>query len=131
GSLRFDHPCAVGAVGATGTTAADALAREADLVIGIGTRYSDFTTASRTAFANPRVRFVNVNVAAFDAAKHAGLAVVADARAALEALTAALAGWRVDDEYRARTRRLAEEWASTVDRLYGLGHTPLPAQSEV
>src|SRR6266545_1826392 len=86
GALRYDHPCAVGAVGATGTTAANALAAEADVVIGIGTRYSDFTTASRTLFADPGVRFVNVNVAAFDAAKHAGLAVVADARETLMAL---------------------------------------------
>ena len=82
GSLPYDHPLAVGAIGATGTTAANALAREADVVLGIGTRWSDFTTASRTAFGD--ARFVNVNVASFDAAKHAGVGVVADARAALE-----------------------------------------------
>jgi 3D-(3,5/4)-trihydroxycyclohexane-1,2-dione acylhydrolase (decyclizing) len=131
GSLRHDHPCAVGAVGATGTTAANALAREADVVIGIGTRYSDFTTASRTLFADPDVRFVNVNVAAFDAAKHAGVAVVADARAALEALHGALTGWRVAEAYRELVGRRAAEWSSTVDSAYALGHTPLPAQSEV
>ena len=74
GSLPYDHPLALGAIGATGTTAANALAREADVVIGIGTRYTDFTTASRTVFADPDVRFVNLNVAAFDAAKHAGVA---------------------------------------------------------
>src|SRR6185369_501976 len=77
GSLRYDHPLSLGAVGATGTTAANTLAREADVVIGIGTRWSDFTTASRTAFAQPGVRFVNVNIAAFDAAKHSGLSIVA------------------------------------------------------
>lgn len=131
GALRFDHPCAVGAVGATGTTAANALARAADVVIGIGTRYSDFTTASRTLFADPEVRFVNVNVAAFDAAKHAGVAVVADARSALVALREALAGWRVDDVYTNRVTRLAAVWSSTVDAAYALGHRPLPAQSEV
>jgi 3D-(3,5/4)-trihydroxycyclohexane-1,2-dione acylhydrolase (decyclizing) len=131
GSLRYDHPCAVGAIGATGTTAANALAAEADVVIGVGTRYSDFTTASRTLFADPGVRFVNVNVAAFDAAKHAGLAVVADAREALTALGAALAGFSVPESYRARTTALAAEWASTVDAAYSLGHQPLPAQSEV
>jgi len=131
GALRYDHPCAVGAVGATGTTAANALAAEADVVIGIGTRYSDFTTASRTLFATPGVRFVNVNVAAVDAAKHAGLAVVADARVALEALTEALRGWQVEESYRARTVELATAWASTVDGAYHTRHRPLPAQSEV
>ena len=89
GALAWDHPCAVGGVGATGSPVANALAREADVVLGIGTRYSDFTTASRTAFAAPGVRFVNLNVAAFDAGKHAGVALVADARAGLEALTEA------------------------------------------
>lgn len=131
GSLPYDHPQAVGAVGATGTTAANALAREADVVIGIGTRWSDFTTASRSAFAAPGVRFVNVNVAAFDAAKHSGTMVVADARSALEMLAAALEGWRVDDGYRATTSRLAGEWDAVVERAYTLGHGPLPAQSEV
>ena len=87
GALAWDHPCAVGGVGATGSPVANALAREADVVLGIGTRYSDFTTASRTAFQHPDVRFVNLNVAAFDAGKHAGTSLVADARAGLEALT--------------------------------------------
>src|SRR5215831_18341175 len=86
GALAWDHPCAVGGVGATGSPVANALAREADVVLGVGTRYSDFTTASRTAFAHPGVRFVNLNVAAFDAGKHAGVPLVADARAGLEAL---------------------------------------------
>ncbi|MGO8892634.1 MAG: hypothetical protein ACLQB1_23500, partial [Streptosporangiaceae bacterium] len=82
--------------GATGSPVANALAREADVVLGVGTRYSDFTTASRTAFQNPDVRFVNLNVAAFDAGKHAGVALVADARAGLEALTQALGRYHVD-----------------------------------
>ncbi|GAA0381079.1 3D-(3,5/4)-trihydroxycyclohexane-1,2-dione acylhydrolase (decyclizing) [Acrocarpospora corrugata] len=90
GSLRHDHPCNVGAIGHTGTAAANALAREADLVVGIGTRYSDFTTASRTLFG--QARFLNVNVAAFDAAKHAGTMLVADAREALRELRPD--GWR-------------------------------------
>jgi 3D-(3,5/4)-trihydroxycyclohexane-1,2-dione acylhydrolase (decyclizing) len=129
GALRHDHPSAVGAVGVTGTTAANALAREADLVIGVGTRYSDFTTASRTLFARPH--FVNINVAAFDAAKHAGLAVVADAREALTALREALTGWSVPSSYREEVARLAGEWSSIVDVAYQRRHTPLPAQSEV
>src|SRR5439155_15859753 len=131
GSLPYDHPSNLGAIGATGTFAANRVAAAADVVIGIGTRYSDFTTASKTAFRDPAVRFVNVNVADFDAAKHAGLRVVADARVALERLTAALAGWSVDDGYRAEAAQLNREWDAEVERLYTLGHGPLPAQSEV
>ena len=97
GSLPYDHPSCLGAIGATGTFAANRVAAAADLVIGIGTRYSDFTTASKTAFRSADVRFVNVNVADFDAAKHSGIRVVADARVALEQLAGALAGWSVDD----------------------------------
>ncbi len=130
GSLSHDHPASVGAVGATGTPAANALAAQADLVIGIGTRYSDFTTASRTAFA-ARARFVNINVAAFDAHKQDALPIVADAREALTALWAALPGYRVDDGYRQEITQRAVAWASEVDGAYALGHGPLPAQSEV
>ena len=131
GSLPYDHPSSVGAIGATGTPAANALARDADLVIGIGTRYSDFTTASRTIFAAEGVRFVNINVASIDAAKQAGVAVVADARAALEALGAGLAGWSVEPGYRDEARRRSEAWDQAVEGAYTLGHRPLPAQSEV
>jgi len=131
GSMPYDHPCTLGAVGATGTLAANRAAREADLVIGVGTRWADFTTASKTAFQNPHVRFINVNVADFDAAKHAGLRLVGDARATLEALSGALAGYEVDGEYREQNARANEEWDGEVDRLYSLGHEPLPAQSEV
>jgi 3D-(3,5/4)-trihydroxycyclohexane-1,2-dione acylhydrolase (decyclizing) len=127
GAILWDHPCAVGGVGSTGSPVANALAREADVVIGVGTRWSDFTTASRTAFQDPGVRFVNLNVAAFDAAKHAGEMLVADARAGLEALTAALAGHRVDNTWAEHARR----WNGVVDEAYHLGHGPLPAQTEV
>jgi 3D-(3,5/4)-trihydroxycyclohexane-1,2-dione acylhydrolase (decyclizing) len=131
GSLSYDHPSCLGAIGATGTFAANRVAAEADVVIGIGTRYSDFTTASKTAFRDPGVRFVNVNVADFDAAKQSGVRVVADARTALEQLGEALGGWSVGDEYRAQAARLNGEWDEEVARLYSLGHRPLPAQSEV
>jgi 3D-(3,5/4)-trihydroxycyclohexane-1,2-dione acylhydrolase (decyclizing) len=97
----------------------------------VGTRYADFTTASRTAFAVPGVRFVNCNIVAFDAAKHSGTAVVGDARTVLELLSHALEGWQVDPGYRSESRRLAEEWDSAVERAYRLGHGPRPAQSEV
>ena len=92
GALVSDHPLSLGAVGATGSAAGNRLARDADLVIGIGTRWSDFTTASKSAFQDPSVRFINVNVAAFDAAKHSGLPLLADARVALEQLRNALSG---------------------------------------
>jgi 3D-(3,5/4)-trihydroxycyclohexane-1,2-dione acylhydrolase (decyclizing) len=131
GSMPYDHPLALGAVGATGTFAANRAAREADLVIGVGTRWSDFTTASKTAFQNPDVRFVNVNVADLDAVKHAGLGLLGDARATLEALDAALDGYEVEDAYRKQSRRANEEWDAEVQRLYTLGHEPLSAQSEV
>ena len=93
GSLRWDHPLNLGAVGVTGTFAANRIAKEADLVIGIGTRYSDFTTASKTAWQNPDVRFININVTEFDAGKHHGLPVVGDALATLEELAGLLAGY--------------------------------------
>src|SRR4029079_649892 len=83
GSLPYDHPANLGAIGATGTFAANRIAAEADLVIGVGTRYSDFTTASKTAFRDPDVRFVNINIAEIDASKHAGLSLLGDARATL------------------------------------------------
>jgi 3D-(3,5/4)-trihydroxycyclohexane-1,2-dione acylhydrolase (decyclizing) len=131
GSMPYDHPCSLGAVGATGTFAANRVANEADVVIGVGTRWTDFTTASKTAFQNPEVRFINVNIADFDAAKHAGLRLVGDARATLEALWEALAGYEVSSEYRKQNARLNEEWDHEVGRLYSLDHGPLPAQSEV
>jgi 3D-(3,5/4)-trihydroxycyclohexane-1,2-dione acylhydrolase (decyclizing) len=131
GSLPYNHPQNMGAIGATGTLAANRLAAEADMVIGIGTRYSDFTTASKTAFQNPDVRFININVAEFDAFKHFAIPLTADARAALEELTAALSDFRVDDSYRTRTAELQIAWEAEVDRLFHLDNQPLPAQSEV
>ncbi|MGW9135159.1 3D-(3,5/4)-trihydroxycyclohexane-1,2-dione acylhydrolase (decyclizing) [Streptomyces sp. NPDC055681] len=131
GAIPWDHPCAVGGLGSTGTSAANALAAEADVVLGIGTRYSDFTTASRTVFGYPQVRFVNLNVARLDAVKHAAEPLVADARAGLEALTRKLADWRTDEAYRARVRELAADWRWATDHAYHLGHGPLPAQTEI
>ena len=128
GALPFDHPQSVGAIGVTGTTAANALAREADLVIGVGTRWSDFTTGSRALF-RPDARFASVNIAELDAPKLGGLAVVADARMTLEAL--ALVEHHVDDAYRSAVAKLKVEWEREVDAAYGRRHTPLPAQSEV
>ena len=131
GALPFDHPSSLGAVGATGTPGANRLAREADLVVGVGTRYSDFTTASRTAFQDPDVRFVNLNVAELDALKHAGLALVGDARATLEALAESLRGWAVPPAHRESAARHNRDWDREVERLYTLGHQPLPSQGEI
>ncbi len=131
GALPWDHPLAVGGVGATGSAAANSLAAQADVVIGIGTRYSDFTTASRTAFQDPGVRFVNFNVASFDSVKHAGVAVTGDARRGIEALAGGLAGYHVGEDYTAEVQRLVADWTRVVDHAYHLGHQPLPAQTEV
>jgi 3D-(3,5/4)-trihydroxycyclohexane-1,2-dione acylhydrolase (decyclizing) len=117
GALVSEHQLSLGAVGATGTAAANRLAHDADLVLGVGTRWSDFTTASKSAFQDPDVRFVNINVAAFDAAKLGGLQVIADARVALDELRQALHGERVDPEWELRATEQAQAWAGEVRRL--------------
>ena len=131
GAINYDHPCAVGGVGSTGGDSGNHLADRADLVIGIGTRYSDFTTASKTQFKNPGVRFVNINVTPFDAAKQSAEMVVADAREALRALTDALDGYHVSEDYTAEIAAEREAWFAATERCYHLGHGPLPAQTEV
>jgi 3D-(3,5/4)-trihydroxycyclohexane-1,2-dione acylhydrolase (decyclizing) len=131
GALAYDHPAAVGAIGATGSTAANALAAEADLVIGVGTRWSDFTTASNSLFASPAVRFIGLNVAAPDAAKLSALPLLADARAGLAELAVAVGDWHADPAYTAAAGQRAAAWDAVVERAYHLGHQPLPAQSEV
>ncbi|MFF4531913.1 3D-(3,5/4)-trihydroxycyclohexane-1,2-dione acylhydrolase (decyclizing) [Streptomyces sp. NPDC001407] len=118
GTLSHDHPCDVGGLGHTGTAVADELARTADLVIGVGTRYSDFTTASSTLFAAPGVRFVNLNIASFDAHKLAALPLVGDARAGLEALGEALPGHRVPEEYARECARGKAAWDEAVTRAF-------------
>ena len=133
GALVSEHPLSLGAIGATGTSAANRLARDADLVIGIGTRWGDFTTASKSAFQDPDVRFVNVNVAAFDAGKHSGLPLVADARVALEQLAVALIGHRVDPAWEDRARSQARDWLAEVARLTSLDGDPVapPSQAQI
>ena len=131
GALAWNHPQVVGAIGATGSLAANQLAHKADLVIGIGTRYADFTTASMTAFQNPHVRFVNINTAEFDAFKVGAVALVADARVALEALTTRLGGMHVEAGYATEVATRKQAWDAEVDRLFHLGNPGKPAQSEV
>jgi 3D-(3,5/4)-trihydroxycyclohexane-1,2-dione acylhydrolase (decyclizing) len=132
GSLNWDHPQMCGSVGATGTTTSNRLAKDADLVIGIGTRYSDFTTASRTVFQNPDVKFININVTAFDAFKHGtAIPVVADAREALTELSQELNGYAVDAAY---AKQIAEEkaiWNAIVDASFVDQKLAKPSQSEI
>jgi 3D-(3,5/4)-trihydroxycyclohexane-1,2-dione acylhydrolase (decyclizing) len=131
GSVPFDAPGALGGIGATGTLAANRVAAEADVVIGVGTRYSDFTTASRTAFQDPEVRFININIGEADSHKLGGLPLTGDARATLEAVDGRLHDWSVPDAYRKSCEQLRSDWDREVTRLYTLGRAPLPAQSEV
>ncbi|HEV2614999.1 MAG TPA: 3D-(3,5/4)-trihydroxycyclohexane-1,2-dione acylhydrolase (decyclizing) [Candidatus Acidoferrales bacterium] len=131
GSLPFDHAQCVGAMGVTGTPGANRLARDADLIIGVGTRYTDFTTASMTAFQNRVVKFVNINVAEFDAGKHGGVPVVADARTAFEELAQLVTGYQTPVEYQKRVRRFRDDWSKEVERLFHLQQGPPVSQSEV
>ncbi|NCF91990.1 MAG: 3D-(3,5/4)-trihydroxycyclohexane-1,2-dione acylhydrolase (decyclizing) [Verrucomicrobiaceae bacterium] len=131
GALRYDDPCNLGAAGVTGTEGADVVASEADLVIGIGTRYSDFTTASKTAWQDPNVRFININVTDFDAFKHGALPLVGDARVVLEELEAALESYAVDDAYRAKAAEWNQSWDKVVDGVYHLNHGVPVSQGEV
>src|ERR1700689_1166002 len=118
GSLPYDHPQQLGAVGVTGTPGANIVARQADLVIGIGTRYRDFTTASTTAFQNPAVRFININVAEFDAYKHAALPLTGDARTTIAELQSAAQNFRVEASYSNEIRDFRARWETEVDRIY-------------
>jgi 3D-(3,5/4)-trihydroxycyclohexane-1,2-dione acylhydrolase (decyclizing) len=129
GALPFDHPQNLGPIGVTGTPGANILAREADLVINIGTRLSDFTTASKTAFQNPGVRFIGINVCELDAHKHAALPLLGDAKATLQEL--ADIDYQVSADYREKVSRFKREWEAEVDRLFHLGHGVPVAQSEV
>jgi 3D-(3,5/4)-trihydroxycyclohexane-1,2-dione acylhydrolase (decyclizing) len=130
GSLRYDHPQSLGAIGVTGTPGANVMAREADLIIGIGTRYTDFTTASQTAFQNASVRFINLNVSEFDAGKQSALPLVGDALVTLQELAEMLEGYRVDESYVARVTAFRETWEKEVDRLHNLGWGPPISQGE-
>ena len=132
GSLVWNHPQNLGSVGATGTTAANRTAAEADLVIGIGTRYSDFTTSSRSAFQNAEVKFLNINIAAFDAYKHsASLPAVADAREALKQLISAIGDFKVSNTYREKYAEQKRSWDSVVDLSFKDQRRAQPSQTEI
>ncbi|WP_369255497.1 3D-(3,5/4)-trihydroxycyclohexane-1,2-dione acylhydrolase (decyclizing) [Streptomyces sp. R35] len=131
GSLRHDHPADLGGIGHTGTAVCDDIARTADLIIGVGTRYTDFTTASNTLFQKDGVRFVNLNITAFDAHKLAARTLVADARTGLEALTAGLSGHRVDVAYEAEYRAGKARWEDVVEAAYRAEDSAVPTQTQV
>ena len=131
GAIPYDHPSNLGAVGATGTPGANEITGETDLVIGIGTRYSDFTTASKTAFQNPDVKFININIADFDSWKHSALPLTGDAKVCLEELSELLADYQVAPEYRNRVATLSEAWDRQVTEFYTVkGDLPV-SQPEV
>ncbi len=131
GSLPYDDPHNLGAAGATGTEGANAISSEADLVIGIGTRYSDFTTASKTAFQNKQVKFVNINITEFDAHKHSGIALTGDAKVVLEELLVELSDYIVDPAYRNRAAEYNKSWDEKVTRAYQAEDKEIPSQAEV
>jgi len=131
GSLNYNHPFNLGAIGVTGAFAANLIARDADLIIGIGTRYTDFTTSSKTAFQHPDVHFININVTEFDACKHHALPVVGDAKATLKELSLMLEGHQTNADYQSEARKLHDEWENEVDRIYAIRNQPLPSQGEL
>lgn len=131
GALPYNHPCNLGAVGATGTPGANEITAEADLVIGIGTRYSDFTTASKTAFQNPEVRFININITGFDSYKNSALPLTSDARVCLEELSEYLADYKVSDGYREHTANLNRTWDIQVSEFFKVSGLLPVSQAEV
>lgn len=131
GSLAYDNPHNLGATGATGTEGANAISTAADVVIGIGTRYGDFTTASKTAFQNKDVKFININIAEFDAHKHSGLALTGDAKVILEELTEALSDYKVEDSYSQRVADYNKGWDEKVTVAYKADERDIPSQAEV
>ena len=127
-ALPWDHPLNLGAIGVTGSSAANAVAASADLIIAVGTRLQDFTTGSRALFANPGRRILQLNVAAYDTAKHAALPLVCDARVGLEALGRRLGEWRAPD----LEAGLREEWRDAVDAVTAPpGGNTLPSDAQV
>lgn len=131
GSLPYDDPHNLGATGATGTEGANAISTEADLVIGIGTRYSDFTTASKTAFQNENVKFININITEFDAHKHSALALTGDAKVILEELAEKMGSFKVDEDYRQKVAGFNKSWDEKVAVAYQADDTAIPSQAEV
>ena len=130
-SIPATHPLAVGSVGVTGTSAANRLAEEADVVLAVGTRLQDFTTGSWALFKNPKRRFIALNVQVFDALKHRALPLVADAKAGLEELSANLAGWRAGQGWRQTAESGRASWMEAAGRATGRTNTVPPSDAQV
>jgi 3D-(3,5/4)-trihydroxycyclohexane-1,2-dione acylhydrolase (decyclizing) len=130
-SIDERHPMAMGSVGVTGTSAANALTEEADVILAVGTRLQDFTTGSWAIFKNPDVKFIGVNTASFDAAKHNALPVVADAKVTLEALSGALGGWSAPGALRDKAIALKSEWMASADKAMAATNIALPSDAQV
>ena len=130
-AMPNDHLLTMGAVGVTGTAAANALANEADVILGVGTRFQDFTTGSWALFRNPDRRFISINAQPFDAAKHRAVGVVGDARASLAALDAKLAGWKAPAAHAEAARKAKAEWETTAARYTAATNAELPSDAEV
>lgn len=131
GALHYKNPLCLGAIGVTGNKAANEIAKEADVVIGIGTRFNDFMTSSQTGFSHPEVKFININMAEFDAHKQGALPLTGDARATLTRLIELLSGWSVSADYRSRAAALNQEWDTIVTSYYHQENEPLPSQAEI
>lgn len=131
GSLNFDEPQNLGAAGVTGTPGAISACEKADVIIGIGTRYSDFTTVSQGGFQNPDVQFININISAFDSFKQGALAVTGDARETIKELDKLLNDYQVSDKYAASVKKNNIDWNKTVDKIYSLNHGIPTSQGEV
>ena len=130
-SIPASHELAVGSIGVTGTSVANALAAEADLILAVGTRLQDFTTGSWDLFRNPARRIVGLNVQPFDAHKHRALPLVADARAGLEELSAALAAWHTDSSWSQAIETGQADWAEAAARATGPTNTVPPSDAQV
>jgi 3D-(3,5/4)-trihydroxycyclohexane-1,2-dione acylhydrolase (decyclizing) len=130
-AIVASHPLNVGGIGTTGGLAANLLAKEADLVIGVGTRFTDFTTASKSLFSHPQVKFLNINVAEFDASKLDALKVVADAKEGLQALDDKLKGTGYQGQWGNEIKQAKAQWKEELDRLFSIQYQPLDFIPEI
>jgi len=131
GSLNYNEPQNLGAVGVTGTPGAIEIAKDADVVIGIGTRYSDFTTISKSAFQNPEVKFININITEFDSFKHGALPLIGDAKVILESMNEALSDYHVPTDYKEKIETLNRSWDAFVSQIYAEKNESPAFQGEV
>jgi 3D-(3,5/4)-trihydroxycyclohexane-1,2-dione acylhydrolase (decyclizing) len=130
GAVTHDHPAHVGPIGIVGSTSANALAAEADVILAVGTRLMDFTTGSWTCFS-PNARFISINAARYDATKHRALAVVADAREAILELGEAVRDWKADAAWTERGRVEFARWNSMLDGFQRPTNDPIPTYAQV